>query len=395
MRRLLTSFSVLLMLLVLLGGQPSAVSAAGCTGRPELDARVPGCGLSVPVGATSFRWERPATLMAQAFDAGRVSPPSAVAATSRLQVWSEHPRTGAWTRWTPSTGAAGMAGFTTLVPGQVYWIQTETAFAWSFGATPQRSVFADAQVVSFYGFPGIPFMGVLGKYSAAEAATRVTAVASQYDALNGSRKVIPALHLIAAVAQRYPGASGLYLGRISAGTLDEYVRVTEEHGMLLFLDVQVGWANPLTEVQALERVLLKPHVHVALDPEFATRTDGEPPGVAIGSLDASEVNAVQDYLGALAAQHALPPKVLVIHQFRADMLVNPERISSVPGVDLVIDMDGWGPRAQKLWGYQTFANASYAPFAGFKLFYDWDVRLFSPAEIQQLQPGPPDLIIYQ
>jgi hypothetical protein len=77
------------------------------------------------------------------------------------------------------------------------------------------------------------------------------------------------------------------------------------------------------------------------------------------------------------------------------MLVHPERISAVPGVDLVIDMDGWGPRAQKLWGYQTFANASYAPFAGFKLFYDWDVRLFSPEEIQQLQPGPPDLIIYQ
>ena len=395
MRRLVSGLTALLVALLLLGGQPSAVSAASCTGRPELDARVPGCGLSVPVGATSFRWEHPATSMAQAFAAGRVSPPSVVAATSRLQVWSEHPRTGAWTRWTPSSGAAGMAGFTTLVPGQIYWIQTETAFGWSFGATPQRSVFADAQVVSFYGFPAIPFMGVLGKYSAAEAATRVTAVATQYDALNGARKVTPALHLIAAVAQRYPGASGLYLGRISAATIDEYVRVTEERGMLLFLDVQVGWSDPLTEVQALERVLLKPHVHVALDPEFTTRTDNQPPGLAVGSLDAGQVNAVQEYLGGLVARNGLSPKVLVVHQFRADMLLDPEELSTVPGVDRVIDMDGWGPRAQKLWGYETFANASYAPFAGFKLFYDWDVRLFSPAEIQQLQPSPPDLIIYQ
>ncbi|MDO9444918.1 MAG: hypothetical protein Q7K37_06330 [Dehalococcoidia bacterium] len=395
MRRLLTGFAVLLAVLVLLGGQPPAATGASCAGVPEVDARVPGCGISIPVGATSLRWEHPVTSMAQAFAAGRVSPASVVAATSRLQVWSEHPRTGAWTRWTPSSGAAGMAGFTTLVPGQVYWIQTETAFAWSFGATQQRSVFADAQVVSFYGFPGIAFMGVLGKYSAAEAARRVTAVASEYDALNGSRRVVPALHLIAAVAQRSPGASGLYLGRISAARLDEYVRVTEERGILLFLDVQVGWADPLTEVKALERVLLKPHVHVALDPEFATRTDNQPPGIAIGSLDASQVNAVQEYLGALVATHGLPPKVLVVHQFRSDMLVDPEDLSTVPGVDRVIDMDGWGPRAQKVWGYQTFATASYATFAGFKLFYDWDVPLLSPAEVQQLQPRPPDLIIYQ
>lgn len=220
-------------------------------------------------------------------------------------------------------------------------------------------------------------------------------MASQYDALNGARKVIPALHLIAAVAQRYPGANGLYVGRINAAKLDEYVRVTEERGMLLFLDIQVGWSDPLTEVKALERVLLKPHVHVALDPEFATRTDGEPPGVAIGSLDAGQVNAVQEYLGELVVAHALPPKVLVVHQFRVDMLLDPEDLTTVHGVDRVIDMDGWGPRTQKLWGYQTFANASYAPFAGFKLFYDWDVRLFSPTEVQQLQPGPPDLIIYQ
>jgi hypothetical protein len=54
-------------------------------------------------------------------------------------------------------------------------------------------------------------------------------------------------------------------------------------------------------------------VFVALDPEFAVgRTK---PGGAIGSIDASDINAVQWYLDALAQQH-LPKKMLIVHRSR-------------------------------------------------------------------------------
>ncbi|MCK9495689.1 MAG: hypothetical protein M0R75_09345, partial [Dehalococcoidia bacterium] len=215
----------------------------------------------------------------------------------------------------------------------------------------------------------------------------------QYDALNGSRGVTPALHLIASVAQADPG-DGTYLGRMPLADVDRYVEVTAEHDQLLFVDVQVGWGDPLAEVKRYERQLRNPHVHIALDPEFSTKSDGEAPGVSIGSLTAQQINEVQGYLAALSATYELPSKVLVVHQFRDDMIEAPERIAAVDGVDLVIDMDGWGPQGQKLAGYDRYANSSYAEFAGFKLFYEWDVPLFTPRQIQALDPAP-DYVIYQ
>lgn len=236
-------------------------------------------------------------------------------------------------------------------------------------------------------------MGALGEYSAAGAATEAARVAAEYDELNGSRGVRPALHLIASVAQADAG-DGTYLGRMSLDAVDEYVEVTAARGQLLFIDVQVGWGDPLAEVQRYEQQLRQGHVHIALDPEFATRSDGAAPGQAIGSLSAAQINEVQDYLAGLASEYELPNKILVVHQFRDDMLDDPWNIASVGGTDLVIDMDGYGPQGQKLAGYDRYANADYAEYAGFKLFYDWDTPLFTPSEIQSLNP-PPDYVIYQ
>ena len=256
------------------------------------------------------------------------------------------------------------------------------------------SVFARAQVVSFYGYPGVPVMGALGAHSPLDAVTAVSLVAAEYDALNGPREVVPALHLIVAVAQRYSGSDGLYLDRMDAELLAEYVEAARERDVLLFLDIQVGWSDVLLEVSWLAAALREPFVHLAIDPEFATRSDGAPPGVAIGSLEASEVNDVQRYLARIVRLRGLPPKVLVLHQFLDDMLRDVDAYEDVPEVELAIDMDGYGGDQAKLSKYDRYALSSYAERAAIKLFYDWDAPLITPARLQAL-PRPPDLVIYQ
>ncbi|TAJ21670.1 MAG: hypothetical protein EPO65_01020 [Dehalococcoidia bacterium] len=318
---------------------------------------------------------------------GETSPQRAIV------VW-QRDNAGAWRAW--GTGApAGVPGLTQFERGGQYAIIASTPVAWSLPALSNgASIFATGQVLSYYGFPGVPTMGVLGEYQPAEAMRQAVAQAAAYDALNGARTVTPALHLITAVAQASPGNDGTYLGRLPMSTVMEYADIAAAQGGLLILDIQIGWSNPLLEVRGYEEALLLPHVHVALDPEFATRRKGYPPGEAIGSVTGDEVNAVQRYLGDLVRVNGLPPKALIVHQFRDDMVLQPEAITSVPGIDLVIDMDGWGGPGAKLGGYERYAQSYYAPFAGFKLFYRWDTPLLTPSAVQGL-PNPPHLIIYQ
>ena len=255
-------------------------------------------------------------------------------------------------------------------------------------------MFDGAQVVSLYGYPGHPGMGALGAYPPERAADEVLRVAEAYDALNGERGVAPALHLIVAVAQPWPMEDGSYLHRLSDELLATYVELARERGLLLFLDVQVGWADPLAEVRRLSGALAEPFVHLALDPEFATRASGLAPGLVVGSIDAAEVNAVQDYLAALVREHRLPPKLLVLHQFLDRMLPAAEEYAALPEVEITIDMDGYGGQWAKLSNYDRYALASYAERPAIKLFYDWDTPLLSPQRLLALE-RPPDLVIYQ
>ncbi|MGE3962035.1 MAG: hypothetical protein AB7F65_10170 [Dehalococcoidia bacterium] len=378
--------------------------ASACTGSPLFDSRIWACGIQIPEGVTEIEWDRGRVVLDGAISTDSLEPrDGSGSGPAALEIWVER-SPGAFEGWVRGRSV----GLRVLEPGTTYYFAADEALAWSVprpapepaptpdpppAASEGGSVFDVAQVVSLYGHPGVPFMGALGKYSAEGAAAEAARVAAEYDRLNGDRDVIPALHLIASVAQASAG-DGTYLGRMPLDAVRNYADVTAARGQLLFLDIQVGWGDPLEEVRRYEPLLLQGHVHIALDPEFATRSDGVAPGQAIGSLSAAQINAVQRYLDGLTETHDLPRKVLVVHQFRVDMIEDPQNIASVDGVDLVIDMDGFGPQGQKLAGYDRYANSSYAEYAGFKLFYEWDTPLFTPAEIQALEP-PPDYVIYQ
>src|SRR5688572_17512370 len=102
------------------------------------------------------------------------------------------------------------------------------------------------------------------------------------------------------------------------------------------------------------------HVHVALDPEFAVVGDNPTPGIPVGTLDAAEINEVQEMLDAHVRQRGLQRnKILIVHQFGDPnvgdgvpfMIQNKQTLQTRPNVDLVIDADGFGTPDAKVSKY--------------------------------------------
>ena len=248
---------------------------------------------------------------------------------------------------------------------------------------------ADSQIISYYGNPYTADMGILGELSPQALVDRVTSHARLYDSLNGPRGVQPALHLVYATAQIDPGPDGLYLLYVDDETLREYIDLACRNGLLIFLDMQIGHSGVESELAKLLPYLEQPHVHAALDPEWAMPS-GEVPGQSIGSLDAADVNAAQAILQTFLDQRDLPDKLLIVHQFTSDMLTRPELIEDYPRVKLVIDMDGFGPSDIKRVKYGWFAAP--AEHSAIKLFFGQDPDLMSEQEVLELDP---DVIIYQ
>ncbi len=256
------------------------------------------------------------------------------------------------------------------------------------------SVLESAQLVTFYGYPNTPPMGILGRGSPEQVADQAAETAADYDRLNGDREVIPAFHLITGVAQAHPTPDGTWINRMPPELIAEYVELARERGMHVFLDEQIGWSDPLTEVRKLEPFLREPFVHVAIDPEFATKRLERRPGLAIGGVTGAEINEVQRYLASIVAAEGIPPKILMVHQFTPWMVTDRSDIVDVFEVDLSIDMDGFGGIGIKLQHYDLFAVPEPSERPAIKVFLRYDTPVLTPEQIQALDPRP-DIIVYQ
>ena len=340
---------------------------AGRTGRPQIGKFVAGCAAAFALAlAAGLSWGQVPSIAQEAV-------PDAPIELAQADVPADAVRGNA-------RGQAPVPGSRALQPPAPLWHQ---AFF------PER-----AQIVSFYGYPGVPVMGMLGQDTPDAVAGLVAVWAERYDRLNGPRGAVPAFHLITGVAQASPTRDGTWLRRLSHERIGEYVEAAREHGMLLFLDTQIGWSDPLVEVQLLEPFLREPFVHVALDPEFATRPLGFRPGLGLGYLTGTQVNQVQHYLAALVQEEGLPPKILMVHQFAGRMLRDREAIVNYGAVELSVDMDGFGYARAKLYGYERYALARPSERPALKLFFKYDTPVMTPEQVQGLEQ-PPDLIIYQ
>ena len=256
------------------------------------------------------------------------------------------------------------------------------------------SIFPAKRIVAFYGNPLSKRMGVLGEYPPDVMLAKLDTAVRAWEAADPATPVQPALQLIAVTAQGAPGKDGMYRLRMDTALIEKVYSWAKERHALLFLDVQVGHSTMQQELPRLMPFLSRPDVHLAMDPEFSMHygKEGVVPGKKIGQFDAKDVNWVSNQLGKLVAEHNLPPKVLVIHRFRTEMVSHASQISLDPHVQIVMDMDGWGPPWMKFESYRDYIDLDPVEYTGFKIFFHNDVKrrdgLLTPAEVLQLRPRP-------
>jgi hypothetical protein len=248
------------------------------------------------------------------------------------------------------------------------------------------------RIVAYYGNFYSTGMGVLGEYPPEEVLQRLRAAAAQWQAADPSTPVIPAIDYIAVTAQASAGADGKYRARMPDSQIQKALDMAAEVHGLVVLDVQVGLSNVQTEIPLLEQFLKLPNVELAIDPEFSMKNGGRP-GTVIGTFDATDINYTANYLASLVKQYNLPPKILVVHRFTEDMVTHYKRITPLPEVEIVMDMDGWGFPAKKINTYNAVIAPEPVQFTGFKLFYRADLRapstrMLTPAEVLKLKPQP-------
>ncbi len=250
------------------------------------------------------------------------------------------------------------------------------------------------RIVAYYGNFYSTHMGVLGEYPPDEMLKRLTAEVKKWQAADTATPVIPAIHYIAVTAQGQPGKGGKYILRMPFTQIDKAIELAKKVNGVVFLDVQVGWSNLETEIPMLEKYLVMPNVHLAIDPEFSMKDKVHKPGTIIGTFDAADINYVSAYLTKLVKQNNLPPKVLVIHRFTNNMVTNYKKIELHPEVQVVMDMDGWGFPAKKVNSYKLAEVNEPVQFTGFKLFYKNDILTppwktpMKPEEVLRLYPRP-------
>ncbi|MGH7481553.1 MAG: hypothetical protein ACRELV_05315, partial [Longimicrobiales bacterium] len=247
------------------------------------------------------------------------------------------------------------------------------------------------RIIAFYGNPRSTRMGILGELPPAEMLAQLDREVRRWEAADPRTPVVPALHLIAVMAAADPGPAGKYRVRMPDRVIEEVLSWAERRDALVFLDIQPGRSTVAEELPGLLEYLKLPNVHLALDPEWSMKRGGLP-GKRIGTMDASDVNHAIEVLAELVEEHDLPPKVLVVHRFTQGMLTNAEDIEFEPRVQVVINMDGWGPPATKRSSYRHWVGSVPVQYTGFKLFYKNDTRgdsrLMTPEEILELVPEP-------
>ncbi|CAN5730007.1 lipoprotein [soil metagenome] len=275
----------------------------------------------------------------------------------------------------------------------------DPARAERFGWYPKMPDFRDgallpcSRIVAYYGHPSSTRMGVLGEYPKDEMLRRLRDQVAEWERADPGTPVIPALHMVAVVAQGEAGRSGHYRTISTDERVQEvYDWAREANGIFIF-DIQTGTEDLRHILPRFEWILRNPDVHVGVDPEFMMR-DGVVPGRRVGTMDAADVNFAIDYLARVVNEHNLPPKVLIIHRFTRGMVTNSQQIRPRPEVQVVMHMDGHGRMQGPAFKYDTYAQfivQEPVQFAGWKNFYLHDNEkgvMPTAADLMRLHPLP-------
>ncbi len=268
------------------------------------------------------------------------------------------------------------------------------------------------RVIAFYGVPGAEPTGPAYQLSD-PMFNSLTQQAAIYQKLDPVHPIQLGIDLVVSVPDSYPGPSGYYSHHVDADTIQSYIDYCQNHGLLLFLDLNFGRAPIMQEVNFFLPYLEKyTFVHMAVDPEWMfPRHDGIP-GTNLSNVRASDLNPIIQAVAELPMKYHVPRKILIIHEYRpsGDYTASPfdagqaeladkRDLQLDTRVDVVIHVDSVGgyvgDREDKIQQYNQWVKEDmirYANFhyGGFKLFYHIEAktRLMTPEEVLAMNPAP-------
>lgn len=249
-------------------------------------------------------------------------------------------------------------------------------------------IFPDKRFIALYGHPTYPELGALGEQGPQEAAQRAIDLAEYYEA-HTDEQVIPAFEIIVTMASAHSGEDGNYSAVADRDDLEPYLEAAEEHNIYVVLDLQPGHADFLTQAKLFEDLLEQPNVGLALDPEWRL-APGQVHMQQIGSVSAAEINETTQWLAELTAEHELPQKMVILHQFRTSMIRGREDVNTDhPELALVLHADGHGTPDQKLDTWRVLQQDLPEDIhMAWKNFYRQDNPMYSPKQTFELDPKP-------
>ncbi|WP_153933223.1 MULTISPECIES: hypothetical protein [Aeromicrobium] len=248
---------------------------------------------------------------------------------------------------------------------------------------------------AMYGHPGAPQLGVLGEQGVGDSVERVERLARKYRRL-GTATIVPTFEIIATVASAGPGKDKDYSTEASIKKLEPLVDAAERHGVYVILDLQPGRTDFLTQAKRYRPLLERPHVGLALDPEWRLKPHQKHLR-QIGSVGIGEVNRTADWLAALTRRKALPQKMFVLHQFSTSMIRDRSRLDTGHAeLATLIHVDGSGPQGAKQDTWRVLRkNAPDVAGWGWKNFIDEDEPMLDARQTWTRVKPRPDLITYQ
>jgi hypothetical protein len=267
------------------------------------------------------------------------------------------------------------------------------------------------RIVAFYAVPNAAATGPAYTLSSSMLA-RLRAQGAAYQQLDPAHPVALGIDLVVDVPDRFPGPNHTYSHYVDSATIDNYVAFCKKNDLLLFLDLNIGWAKPLTVLNHFDNYLKLPFVNVAIDPEWMFPRHNGIPGKNLSNVRASDLNPLIEAVAAMPMQYHVPRKVMIIHQYRGDgdgkanpyaaggsEIADKRDLVDDPRVDLVIHIDSVGgfagDIAEKEGQYAKWVAADMAKYGnfrygGFKIFYNLEARhrLMTPAQVMSMTPAP-------
>lgn len=158
-----------------------------------------------------------------------------------------------------------------------------------------------------------------------DPATTAAEAASTAEMLGG----MPAVTVTAGLQSGDPGDDGNYVDETPVEELAAVVEALRETGVLVLLDLVPGNRPLADQLDALEPLLAKPGVGVALHPEF--RRAGNGAGVD-KQVTVGELQTAVDRVASIVGENGLPQTMVVVHQSTASSVTDRVGLEARPQV---------------------------------------------------------------